>query len=71
MGSKKWKLLDQNLKKRGADTEVYINGVLFEPKRVKRELGRQAFQTTMQKEMEKVISSKFSWTASGSGLAVI
>ncbi|CAI7610484.1 unnamed protein product [Penicillium crustosum] len=56
MGSKKWKLLDQNLKKRGADTEVYINGVLFEPKRVKRELGRQAFQTTMQKEMEKVIS---------------
>lgn len=71
MGSKKWKILDQNLKKRGADTEVYINGVLFEPKRVKRELGRQAFQTTMQKEMEKVISSKSPWTGSRSGLAVI
>ncbi|OQE04549.1 hypothetical protein PENVUL_c032G00765 [Penicillium vulpinum] len=56
MGSKNWRLLDQNLKKRGADQEVYVNGVLLEPKRVKRELGRQAFQTTIQKEVEKLTS---------------
>lgn len=58
MGSKKWKLLNQSLGKRGADEEVYVQGVFFEPKRVKREIGRQAFQTTMEKEIEKVTSSK-------------
>ena len=46
-------------KKRVADGDlVYVNGVFFEPKRVKRELGRQAFQTTIEKEIEKVTSSK-------------
>lgn len=59
MGSKKWKLLNQSLKKRGADEEVYVQGAFFEPKRVKREIGRQAFQTTMEKEIEKVTSKAF------------
>lgn len=53
MTSEKWKFVkhrkDKRKRENGKESEVYIDGILCPPKRVKYETGRQAFESTIVK----------------------
>lgn len=53
MTSEKWKFVKHRKEKRkkenGKESEVYINGILCPSKRVKYEIGCQAFESTIAK----------------------
>ncbi|KAJ5780025.1 hypothetical protein N7457_005185 [Penicillium paradoxum] len=53
MTSEKWKFIKHRMEKRkrenGKESEVYINGVRCPPRKVRYEIGRHAFESTMEK----------------------
>ncbi|KAJ5083543.1 ankyrin repeat-containing domain protein [Penicillium angulare] len=56
MGAAEWKYIKRQMETRkresGKDSEVYINGVLQSPKKVRYEIGRQGFESTIAKFQE-------------------
>lgn len=56
MGAAEWRYIKRQIEKRkrdsGKESEVYINGVLQSPKKVRYETGRQGFEPTIAKFQE-------------------